>query len=251
VRRAYREGTAIHASRKPGFRHWTTTKPKSRVRRILQAAHWTKKPSAEKIRMRMKKPKPKGFAQKVMKTKLQLYGTKSGIKMTRNIRRKISNSLKRGYRSGVIKHWTVTSSSNRVRRIFRKMAPKISVSVKKIWKDDAYALPILKKWMQRPNRSERKIIRMRIPKLKYVGDGQFWVRLGKRRKNPDFILKPFSKTRTVVELFGGRGWFHTESEARSLVQAYRRKHIKCILLWDDIELKDKCLIRSKIVQGPQ
>ena len=101
-----------------------------------------------------------------------------------------------------------------------------------------------------PNNTEQKIIDLQIPNLYYTGNFKFWITFkNNRRKNPDFIIKPFSKAKKVIELFGGLNFFHTKDEEVLITQLYNEIGIQCLIIWDyDINTKNKLdIIHKKIL----
>jgi len=199
--------------------------------------HWTKRYSRKRVHAKMvwTPSLHKQFPERLKKriaTNIAQCGNASGYIHTPLSKGRISKTLESGYRSGRIQHWTKVTDPKIVRATFKRAVPKISRSVKKLWKNPKWAIPILQKWGNRPSRLEKIVIELRVPNLKYTGAGSFWIRLDKRYKNPDFVVKPFRKTRKVVEIFGGKGWFHTEREAFALLKEYKRHGVECLLFWD-------------------
>ena len=90
-----------------------------------------------------------------------------------------------------------------------------------------------------PNTWEQKIIDLNITGVEYTGDHSFWIDLvgvdGKvRKKNPDFIIIPFSKSKKVIEVVGS--YWHTEEDNMELMKEYLDKGIEVLLLYgEDIE----------------
>lgn len=96
-----------------------------------------------------------------------------------------------------------------------------------------------------PNKAEKKILDMNIPKLVYTGNFSHWITFNNdRRKNPDFIIKPFSETKKVIELFGGKDFFHTKQEEKEIIELYKEVGVECLIIWD-YELKNKNLLNVK------
>ena len=85
---------------------------------------------------------------------------------------------------------------------------------------------------RQPNKIEAKITSdLRETNIEFVGNGKFLVtfKCGKK-KNPDFVIKPFSKSKRIIELFGER--FHTEKEAKQIINKYKEIGINCLILWN-------------------
>lgn len=94
---------------------------------------------------------------------------------------------------------------------------------------------------RRPNKFENAFLiycqNIGFKKVKYVGDGSFWVSIPEKFKmygqaiNPDFIVLPFSKTRTVIETAGVH-WHSKENNSLRL-SIYDEAKINCILITDE------------------
>lgn len=126
---------------------------------------------------------------------------------------KIAQTLTDGYKNGTITHWSKTEKRDAI--------------VKKLHD----SLRVIRN--RRPSRLEKKVIDLCVERLEYTGDGQFWVTLEKRHKNPDFVVRPFRLSKRVVEVFGGLGYFHTREEAVELTAAYQKLGIECLVLFED------------------
>lgn len=102
----------------------------------------------------------------------------------------------------------------------------------------------------RANGWELYINSLNISELTFTGDHSFWITLkhddGKIfHKNPDFIVKPFSETKKVVEVWGKR--WHTAKEMEYIKIKYAELGIDCLLLTNiDFTVKNKRNIRNKI-----
>lgn len=65
--------------------------------------------------------------------------------------------------------------------------------------------------------------------IAFVGDWSFWIRLPDgRSKNPDFLVRPYSITRTVIEAADISYW-HTREEMLEIKQLYSEIGVNCIL----------------------
>jgi vacuolar-type H+-ATPase subunit I/STV1 len=135
-----------------------------------------------------------------------------------------SQTLKAKYSIGTLIHWTQTHPEQEVKQKIRKAVHSSRTS--------------------KPTRPERKVQELNINNLEFVGNRKFWIQLTKTRaKNPDFVLRPFHTTHRVVEVFGGRGYFHTEAEAKELTQLYKNVNVDCLVIWEE-ELKDLTKVRE-------
>jgi len=91
------------------------------------------------------------------------------------------------------------------------------------------------------NQGEARVLQLAPSSLRFTGDRKKLIRLPewpRHYKNPDFVVEPFSHTRAVVELFGGRDLWHTENEAAQLHQAYAAAGYRCIIIWYDEMQRD-------------
>jgi hypothetical protein len=69
------------------------------------------------------------------------------------------------------------------------------------------------------------------PALRFVGDGSLWIRLpGGRNKNPDFVIEPFIRTKTVLEAADIAYW-HTREEMEEVQSLYEQIGWQCILAY--------------------
>ena len=84
------------------------------------------------------------------------------------------------------------------------------------------------------NKLESKVLTMCPPNVEFTGDRKFWIPLftsNYKSKNPDFVVRPFHNTKSVIEVFGD--YWHEKSEAQDLIDAYKSRGIKCLLLWEN------------------
>lgn len=83
----------------------------------------------------------------------------------------------------------------------------------------------------RYTRPERLFDALTPDYVEYTGDKRFWlVFKDGRHKNPDFVVRPFSTTKTVVEIFGS--YWHSKDEEVSLVGQYAEIGVRCIVIWE-------------------
>jgi hypothetical protein len=91
---------------------------------------------------------------------------------------------------------------------------------------------------------EQKILDLNIPGVEYTGDRKFWISYNGRYKNPDFVIKPFSKTKKVIEVLG-RYW-HPDEEIKELKEYYTSHGINYLFLYDEDFKKDnKYIVKVK------
>ena len=81
-----------------------------------------------------------------------------------------------------------------------------------------------------PNQPERNVASLGIDKLELTSSGDYFVSFKDgRHKNPDFIVREFSRqrrTRAVVEIMDYEYW-HSHAEASAIRSRYRRQGIRC------------------------
>jgi len=101
-----------------------------------------------------------------------------------------------------------------------------------------------------PTRPEAIIKNLKIEKLKYTGDGVYWIefkigsysfRPKQRHKCPDFIVEGQKK---VIEI-GNTSYWYSKEKIESLIEAYRTNGYQCLFIGDD-ELSDIENIKEKI-----
>ena len=98
----------------------------------------------------------------------------------------------------------------------------------------------------RPSGLEKSLISLCLPNLEYTGNGKFWTRFEDgSNKNPDFIVRPFRKNKKVIEVFGGIGWIHSNSEAQELVAKYKAVGIECLMILEKEILSNTFVERVK------
>ncbi|MFA5623244.1 MAG: hypothetical protein WC981_03380 [Candidatus Dojkabacteria bacterium] len=81
-----------------------------------------------------------------------------------------------------------------------------------------------------PNKCELYLLQFLPDFVKFVGDGSFWVMLGDgKSKNPDFVVRPFRKWRSVIELFGEH--VHSPEEEAFVIDLYKSAGVRCLVIW--------------------
>lgn len=67
--------------------------------------------------------------------------------------------------------------------------------------------------------------------IRFVGNRIWWRKLPNGKyKNPDFKITGQNK---VIEVFGGKDFYHTEKEASQLIGLYKEINIGCLIIWED------------------
>lgn len=97
---------------------------------------------------------------------------------------------------------------------------------------------------KKPNNSESLLATIFPKNIEYTGNGQHWVvfRDG-RRKNPDFVVRPFSQSKKVIEFFGSY-WHPDLDEVDSLIALYKEIGIVCWVIKSS-DLKDLGSIKAQ------
>lgn len=83
---------------------------------------------------------------------------------------------------------------------------------------------------KKQNRLEALLQRHLPSHVVYTGDHKFWVRLRTRAKNPDFVVRPFRSTKSVIEVFGD--YWHDKFEAVDLIAEYQAAGVRCVVLME-------------------
>ena len=160
----------------------------------------------------------------------------------------ISKTLKLRYKKGEILHWTKSKSKEEIIAIKRKIGEKNKVNAKERFKDSLFVQNFLSLQKRRPTGIEKNIINLNIERVKYTGDRQFWKRFKNgTHKNPDFIITPFRRTHKVVEVFGGKNYFHFEKEVCELIAGYKEIGVNCLIIWEEEIIKDINSVKEKIL----
>ena len=137
---------------------------------------------------------------------------------------------------------------------------KMSKASKKKWQNKIYRKSMLKnnkglfkkgdyhfyprKTEDGPNKLEKIIIGIVPSHVEYTGNGDFWIRLSDRFKNPDFVVHPFSQTKKVIEVYGD--YWHKDDSTEDLTKAYNKRNIQCLVLWEHEIKKDIELTRNRL-----
>lgn len=131
----------------------------------------------------------------------------------------------------------------------KKRAKGISKALKAKWDSmtsEEKQQEITRIWAGKsPNNTEQLILSLCPSNVEFVGNGQHWVTFKDgRNKNPDFVVRPFRKTKKVIEYFG-KYWHPDPEEKQEIIQAYAKKKIECLVIEQD-DLKQINKIRQLI-----
>jgi hypothetical protein len=105
-------------------------------------------------------------------------------------------------------------------------------------------------WKMAPNKPEKKIILKQYPNLIFTGDRSFWITFKDCTfKNPDFIIKPFSINKKVIEVWGE--YWHRNEDPNELIKKYKEVDIDCLIIPYKLIVQDKYddLIKNFINKG--
>lgn len=109
---------------------------------------------------------------------------------------------------------------------------------------------------RKPNKFEKNFLNyclsIGLTNISYVGNGKFWIavpqelREKNRAINPDFILTPFSKTKTVIETMGL--YWHSPENICKREAVYQKAGINCITITDEEFYNCPELVNQKLEQ---
>lgn len=121
----------------------------------------------------------------------------------------------------------------------------ISQRMKECWQNAEFREKVLRAQCQQPNQLEMLFDEITPNIVRYVGDRSWWRLLPNGRyKNPDFKITGQNK---VIEIFGGKDYFHTEEEAKELLSLYEQVGLKCLIFWEEEILKHPDRILEKTI----
>lgn len=174
---------------------------------------------------------------KYTKEKSSMYGIKGeahhrwGVKHTEETKR-IIGEKSRGRKQ------SKESIEKRMQHLRGKKRPpfsqewkdNISKATEKLWTSPEYVKAVLYGRSNRPTKPEKIFNEMTPNVICYVGDGKLWRTLPNgKHKNPDFKIMGQNK---VIEIFGGKDFFHTEEEAKELIESYKNIGLDCLIIWE-------------------
>lgn len=202
---------------------------------------------------KMNNPAKRLAVRKKMSEKAKLRGQRPEEKKRRS---ELAKKLWKNpsYRKRVTKGISISLIGNKRRKGIphsEEVKKKIGKTSKKHWKNPEYVRKVLNALQEKPNKFERKLIRLikenGFP-FKYVGDGQVII----DGNVPDFIAT--DNSRKIIELFG-MPWHDPNHSKKIEVKPnrteeakrkfYERHGYKLLVIWG-YELKDKANIVEKI-----
>lgn len=140
--------------------------------------------------------------------------------------------------------------------ILKENSKKIQICKLKMWQTQREKMIKAMHFSRnrRPNKFENAFLKychnIGLTNIKYVGNGKFWVSIPKKFKkhgqaiNPDFILTPFSKTKTVIETFGL--YWHTKENIKERMVIYQELGIVCIGVTDKEFYNNQEIVEEKL-----
>jgi len=157
-----------------------------------------------------------------------------GRKHSRETRKKISEHHKEYYKNNP--HPCLGRHSPQTEAQKKKM--------RELWKTPEFIKKAIKR-NRKPNNLEKAFNNITPDLVRYVGNGTWWRKLPNGRyKNPDFKITGQNK---VIEVFGGKGYFHTEKEAGELKQLFAQIGINCLVIWENEIYKQPEQVLGKVI----
>lgn len=178
--------------------------------------------------------------------------------------KKLSDSVRKSYQTGKHirynpkiytkernKKLSKTKIGHEVSDTTRK---KIKLGVEKRWEKDRVRLLHAIRNTSRPTKLEIDFLEFckenGLSNVKYVGNGKFWFNVTKefrhiqRSVNPDFILEPIKKTRTVIETMSK--YWHPKKDRELRKQIYDALDVNCIIITDEQLYNDIDGVKQKL-----
>ena len=156
---------------------------------------------------------------------------------------KINERLKKKWADPNSIYNTEEFRKRRAKAIANSTMPK---TIKKKWEEDkAYQQKMFVAQRRKPSGLEKKMMvllkEIDLLDWEYTGDGRF--RIG--GKNPDFINK---KTKQIIEVNGGPGYYHFQDESEKRIKFYEKRGYKVLIVWEKELLKKSNIIKNKIIK---
>lgn len=89
-----------------------------------------------------------------------------------------------------------------------------------------------------------------LDNIKYVGNGKFWLTVPKKYQdiqyavNPDCIVEPFSKSKTVIELIGL--YWHSAADIKLRKSIYKDLGVYCLFITDKAFYERSSYVMNKV-----
>lgn len=180
-------------------------------------------------------------------TKRKIGEANKGHKHTKESKQKMSLSHSRIWKSKTEEERKQWKQKNREGNLGKKQTKKTKEKIQKSalrqWKIKREKMlnSLHTSRDRRPNIFEKNFFKycknIGLTSIRYVGNGSFWITVPKeiqiegRAVNPDFIIAPFSKTKTVIETMGL--YWHTSENIQKRKQIYQKSGINCIVITDE------------------
>lgn len=195
-------------------------------------------------------------------TKRKISRTLKGHKHTEKSKRKMSKSHSKTWQSKTKKEREEWRQKNREGNLGKKQTEKTK---KKIQKSALNQWKVKREKMlnalhtsrnKKPNNFEKNFLKhcrnVGLTLVEYVGDGSFWITVPKevqkenRAINPDFVVTPFSETKTVIETMGVH--WHSPENIQKREQIYQKAKINCIIITDEEFYNYPEIVNQKLEQ---
>jgi len=94
----------------------------------------------------------------------------------------------------------------------------------------------------KPTRPERIFDSITPKSVKYVGDGNKWIKLENGQyKNPDFVVNGQKK---IIEVFGD--YWHRNDNPQNLIDLYIQVGLKCLVIWEKEIYKNSEQVKERV-----
>jgi len=171
-------------------------------------------------------------------------------------RKKVSRNSKKTWSN--LKIRKKSSKTHKIVMNYKEVKDKLAKTVKKLYQNPEFKERMLKSrcnsYNKRPNKFEKNFLKyclnIGLTNISYVGNAEFWLTVPKKFQktaqaiNPDFILTPFSKTKTVIETMGT--YWHSKSNIIERKLMYQELGIRCIVITDNEFYNHQNLVYDKI-----
>ncbi len=184
-----------------------------------------------------------GIHNKTKLTNIKKYGFEN-VAYNIDVKNKISKNIKKTFQKkyGVnnamqVKDFCDKATKGRIKTLI------LRYGVDSIMKVEKFKMKAFLNSSRKPNKKENLLSSIMPENVKYTGDFKFWIKTNKKTRNPDYIVKPFSKTHAVIELYGD--YWHKDENENDKINEYAEKGIRCLVIWEK-ELKDLQKVKNKI-----
>jgi len=123
----------------------------------------------------------------------------------------------------------------------KKAKRKISIQLKKLWKNESFAKKMFKAFQLKPTLPEiqiQQIIKLNNLPFNYTGNGKIWI----NGFNPDFLSK---NPKQIIEV-NGECWHRNKNREIRKKRAYNSLGYKLLIIWSK-ELENPQRVTEKII----